>query len=351
MKTVSITATAEGTGKTGIALALGRIAQDRGRAVGYMKPKGTRLEGGVGAVRDRDPAFARELLGLESATDDVEPIVYSPTFVEGAVRGQEDVAALHRRVEAAFDTLSTGRDLMLVEGADTLVTGGIIDMTDRDIATSLDAEVVLVAGFEQFSDLDDLLGAIDAIGDRFAGVLFNGVDSTARDRLEQDAIPFLEQRGYPTLGVLPHERELAGVTVAELAAELGAQQLTEVDSEAFVERFVVGAMSGDEALRYFRRTRNAAVITGGDRSEIHTAAIEAPGVTCLVVTGGHRPSSSVLGKARQAGLSVIAVTGDTLTAVERAEGVVRSGRVRDAETVRQMRGLLEEHADVDAILQ
>jgi len=41
---------------------------------------------------------------------------------------------------------------------------------------------------------------------------------------------------------------------------------------------------------------------------------------------------------------------DTLTTVERAEDVVRSGRTRDADTVDRMQRLLSDHAAVDSIL-
>jgi len=140
------------------------------------------------------------------------------------------------------------------------------------------------------------------------------------------------------------------VTIAELADELGASVLVDNGQDGYVERFTVGAMGSDSALRHFRRTRDAAVITGGDRAEIHTAALEAPGVRCLILTGGHRPSSAIVGQASEKGVPILAVQTDTLTTVERAEDVVRSGRTRDADTVDRMQRLLSDHAAVDSIL-
>ena len=350
MNTLSITAIEEGTGKTAITLALGLVAQDRNMSVGYMKPKGTRLQSHVGKIVDRDPMLAAELLDLDDSLSDLEPIVYSPTFIENAVREQTVSSELQQRVQTVFTDLSTDRDLMLVEGAGRLTTGGIIELTDAEIAELFDSNVLLVCEFQQLGDLDEILAAVGDIGDRLSGIVFNRVRDIELDRLEDHAIPFLEARGCPVLGVLPHQRDLAGVTVEELTDEIGATQLTTGDSDAFVERFLIGAMGGDEALRYFRRTKNAAVITGGDRSEIHAAAIEAPGVTCLIVTGGHRPASTVLGKAEQAGLPVLAVTADTLSTVERGEEVVRGGRTQDPKTVYKMRELLESHAEIDEIL-
>ncbi|SDY07844.1 phosphotransacetylase family protein [Halobellus clavatus] len=348
--TLLVTSMEESTGKTAVTLALGRLAQDRGLSVGYMKPMGTRLQSNVGKTLDEDPMLARELLDLDSEMHQMEPIVYSPTFIDGAIRGQEDPEELAGVVEGHFADLAAGTDLMLVEGGGSWTTGGIVELTDPDVAARLDASVLLVADYEQPGSVDDVLAAADAFGDRLAGVLFNGVADAVFDELEQEVVPFLESRGVPVIGIVSRERDLAGVTVDALAAELGAEDLVSGDRDAYVERFLVGAMGGDAALRYFRRTKNAAVITGGDRSEIVTAALEAPGVNAIILTGGHRPTPAVLGNAEEKGVPILLATGDTLSVVDRAETVVNTGRARDAETIDRMRDLLNDHADVDALL-
>ena len=348
--TTLVTATGEHAGKTAITLALARLAADRDESVGYMKPKGTRLQSNVGKTLDQDPMLAREVLGLDAEMHQMEPVVYSPTFIEGAIRGTEDVDALHARVREEFEELAADRDQMFVEGGGDWTTGGVVDLTDADVADLLDARVVLVAGYETPGDLDEVIAAAETFGDRLAGVVFNKVSDTAFESLDQDGIPFLESEGITVFGAIPRQRELAGVTVGDLADELGAELLTDSPTDAFVERFLVGAMGGDEALRHFRRARDAAVLTGGDRADVQTAAIDASGVKCLVLTGGHRPSGAVLGKAAEAGKPVLALNTDTVTAIDRAESVVRGGRTRDARTVETMRGLLSDHVDVDGIV-
>ncbi|GAA0547159.1 phosphotransacetylase family protein [Halorubrum ejinorense] len=348
--TTLVTATGDSTGKTAITVALARLAADRGRSVGYMKPKGTRLQSNVGKTLDQDPMLAREVLDLDTEMHQMEPVVYSPTFVQGAIRGTEDADALSERVREEYDGIAADHDQVFVEGGGRWTTGGVVDLTDVDVAELLDARVVLVAEYGSPNDLDEVLAAADAFGDRLAGVVFNKVTDDAFESLDQDGIPFLESRGISVFGAVPHEKELAGVTVGELADELGAELLTDAPTDAFVERFLVGAMGGDEALRYFRRARDAAVITGGDRADVQTAALEASGVACLVLTGGHRPSGAVLGKAADAGKPVLAVNTDTVTAIDRAEEVVRGGRTRDVRTVDRMAELLGDHVDVDALL-
>ncbi|MFB6102624.1 MAG: phosphotransacetylase family protein [Haloplanus sp.] len=350
MNTVLVTATGESTGKTAIAIALGRYAQSQGRSVGYMKPKGTRLQSQVGKTLDRDPMLARELLGTDDEMHEMEPIVYSPTFVRSALEGREQSDELAARVREGFDAVADDRELVLVEGGGRLTTGGVVDLTDVDVAELLDARVVLVADYGSPPDVDETLAAARRIGDRLAGVIFNRVADAAYDEVETLVAPFLEGKGIPVLGVLPREPELAGVTVADLASELGADLLTAVPTDGVVERFLVGAMSGEEALRFFRRTKDAAVVTGGDRTDIHTAALEAPGVKCLVLTGGRRPPSAILGSAAEKGVPIMLSSADTLSTLERAEDVIHGGRTRDEHTVDVMGDLLVDHADVDALI-
>ncbi|MHB9286228.1 phosphotransacetylase family protein [Halobacteriales archaeon Cl-PHB] len=351
MNTILVTSTEEGTGKTAISIALARLAQDRDGSVGYMKPKGTRLRSAVGKTRDDDPLLAKELLGIDAALHELEPVVYTPTFVEGVLRGQETPEELRDRVADAFEDLSLDRDLMVVEGGGDLYTGGLVDLDDADVADVLDATVVLVARYSEPRDVDDVLAAADRLGDRLGGVLFNVVPETAMDELVEDVMPFLDGKGIPTLGAIPRDVSLAGVTIDELADNLGAQVLAgESGTDATVERFGVGAMSADAALEQFRRLRNAVVVTGGDRSDVQTAALEASGVKCLVLTGGFRPPGTVVGTADKRGVPVLLVQSNTRTTVDRIEDVLRTGRTRNEASVDRMADLLSESIDLDVLL-
>lgn len=349
-KPTLVSSTTESTGKTGVALALAREAQERGEEVGYMKPKGTTLESAVGKTLDKDPMVAREALGVEDEVHEMEPVVYSPTFVEQAVSGKVNEEELHREVTDAYEDIAEGRDAVFVEGGDVYTTGGTVNMTDAGVAEMLDARVVLIAEFDGHGSADDVLAAADAFGNRLEGVVFNAVESADFDDVEDVLVPFLERRGVPVHGVIPWERDIAGVTVADLRDRLNATALTDAPQDAYVERFLVGAMSGEEALRQFRRTKDAVVVTGGDRADVQGAALEAPGVRCIVLAGGLEPPSAVVSKAQEKGVPLLSVDRDTLAALGEMEEVVKEGRRIDASTVEEVRELLVNHADVDALL-
>lgn len=350
MQPLLLSTTEDGTGKTAIALALGQIAQSRDQSVGYMKPKGTRLQSHLGKTIDRDPLFATELLGLDESVETLEPIVYSPTFIQGILRGHDNPGALRDRVVETCGALTDDHDILIIEGGGTLDDGAIIGLSDPELARLVDARVVMTVQYDGSEDIDRTYAAAQRFGDQLEGVLFNAVGDTEVDELEGDVAAFLESHDVPVLGVVPRKRELAGVPVEQFASELGAEVLVEEGMDRLVERFLIGAMGREAAAAHLRRTRSAAVITGGDRADIQSVAIEAPGVSCLVLTGGHRPSEAILGRAASADMAVLSVTADTRTIVDRAEAIVRGGRTRDEEAVTIMRSLLEDHADVETLL-
>lgn len=350
MDPLLLTTTEDSTGKTAIALALAQIAHDRGLTVGYMKPKGTRLQSHLGKTVDRDPIFAAELLDLDEPIETLEPIVYSPTFIQGVLRGHDDPAAIRTRVAETCAELGASHDVLIVEGGGHLDAGAILRLSDPELATLIGARVVLTARYSEPADIDRTVAAARRFGEELTGILFNAVGDTEMDDLAGDVSPFLEAEGIPVLGIIPRRRELAGVPVDQFARDLGAELLVDEGMDRLIERFLIGAMGREAAAAHLRRTRSAAVITGGDRADIQSVAIEAPGVECLILTGGHRPSEAILGRAASAGMPVLLTSADTRTIVDRAELIVRSGRTRDAESVGLMQDLLESHADVDSLL-
>ena len=98
----------------------------------------------------------------------------------------------------------------------------------------------------------------------------------------------------------------------------------------------------DSAIGYFRRKSNKAVITGGDRGDIHLAALETS-TRCLILTGNLRPSVRVLGKAAEEGVPVILVKEDTLTTTERVEAAIGHVRLSSPKQVARLRETKDEY--------
>ncbi len=349
-ETILLTGLAEGIGKTAITLGIGRHAQNRGLTVGYMKPLGTRLRTRDGILIDEDLPLAARTLGLESDPTALSVVTYSETLQTELLRGQTDPATLQNELQDRAETLGADRDLLLVEGSGTDQRGRMLNLTDPELATQLDARVVLVGRYRDPSDIDPVMAAADTYGDRLAGIIFTDVSADAIESLRTDGIPFLESAGYPVLGSIPHVDELAGITVADLATELGAELIADTGTAGLVETVLIGAMGAETALRHFRRVENAAVVTGGDRADIQTAAIETAGVTALVLTGGHQPPTAVRKLARERSVPILLVQTDSRTATDRIETIISRGRTHREAAIDRMTALLDDHVELTAIL-
>jgi hypothetical protein len=79
-----------------------------------------------------------------------------------------------------------------------------------------------------------------------------------------------------------------------------------------IERFCVGTMDVEHALRIFRGIPRKAVVTGGFRTDIQLAALETD-TLALVLTGGVAPHDIILAKAREKGVAVLKVAEDTFS--------------------------------------
>jgi len=82
---------------------------------------------------------------------------------------------------------------------------------------------------------------------------------------------------------------------------------------------LVGAMSAEAALTYFRRRTNKAVITGGDRADIQLAALETS-TSCLILTGNLYPSPVVLNRADELDVPLLLADMDTVSAIDIVAG-------------------------------
>ena len=241
-------------------------------------------------------------------------------------------------------------DVLILEGGGGLREGYVVGLPTPSVAATLGSVVLLVVTYkDEVCLLDDILAGKTRLGDPMQGVLINRVPEEAMSFVQDMAVPYLEKRGIPVIGVLPEVRSLAALTVQELIDVLGAEVLTNVvNPNGIVENITVGAMTAEAALSHFRRQRNMCVVTGGDRTEIQLVALETS-TTCLVLTGNMRPSSIIIKQADQSGIPILLVRDSTMETVERIDEIFGKTRLGQTAKLQQFEQLLAKHADFKRI--
>jgi BioD-like phosphotransacetylase family protein len=343
-----IASTDTASGKTALCLGLGKRLQSDGFSVGYMKPISLSAHRLEGSMVDEDAQFIKKELQLAEPISDLVPIPLDPQAVESIMRKQKWLDYPKRLLEV-FSRVSKGKDVMLVEGVDRLSAGGLIRLPANEVCRLLDAKSLTVVRYTGLLSLDAVLFYRRVLGDPMIGAVMNGVPQRLMESADAVAKPYLQKEGILVYGVLPEDRFLMSVSVKELAEALEAEIVTRPDKgEELVQNLMVGAMTADVALSYFRQKPNKAVITGGDRSDIQLAALQTS-TNCLILTGNLHPQDMIKGVAQEMGVPIVVSKYDTLTTIEIVEGFFGKSRFQQEKKTQRFQELLSEHFDFTSL--
>ncbi len=346
MKALYVTSLHTFSGKTALCLGLGLRFQAEGYKVGYLKPLSTHPWQVTCGTTDEDADFVRKVLHLVENPCDLVSVVLNQDLLmqELAGKGSQDLLA---KVKEDFERVAVGKDVVLLEGGASLREGFSVGLGTPVVAQALDAPALAVTPYlDRMSFMDDCLVGSLRLGDRLVGVVANKVPGEEMDFVVNVAAPYLEQRGIPLLGALPHREQLQAISVGELADVLQGEFLCLPDKgDVLIERMIVGAMNVEQALPRIRRVSGAkAVITGGDRADMQLVALETA-TKCLVLTGHLRPVPEVLRRAEESGVPVLLVRGSTMETVGAIEQVFGKTRLGQSAKLDQFEKLLIEHFD------
>ena len=348
MTAIAIISSERYSGKSSLAVGLALELRDRGLSVGYMKPVGSYPIKVDDKRVDEDAYFVKEALGLTDSLSDMTPFFLTWETLKRYMRKRPGNP--RATVKRCYERLSTGKDIMLLEGAHNFIHGRILGLSSLELSGLLDAGLLLLDTFDEDLTTDRILSAGDYFGDIFLGVVLNWVPERRRSFVENQLSRFLEEQGISLFGSLPTDRVLRSISVNDLAEALDGQIICAPgEREELVESMMVGAMGQEQALRLFRERSNKVVVTGGDRPDIQLAALQTP-TKSLILTGGRRPTPQVIGQAEEMRVPIILVNHDTATTVEMVEAAMGRQKVHGPEKIDRIRGFIREHLDLDALL-
>jgi BioD-like phosphotransacetylase family protein len=335
------------SGKSAIILGMAHQFKEKGLDITYGKPVGTCLGDTSVNVVEEDVLFIAQTLDLSKNRVLSTLLSLDEATIARRISGVDQTNYHHLLQE--YIQVSTG-ELVLLEGAGTLEEGSLFDLALPQIAQNLDASVVLVTRFRSGLVVDALLSAKQRLGDRLTGVLINDIPVDRLEMATTQIKPFLEHHEIDVLGLLPHNELLRSVSVGELVHQLDAEVLCRADRmELMVESLKIGAMNVNSALGYFRKGRNMAVVTGGDRTDIQLAALETS-TQCLILTGHLPPSPAVLSRAEDLEVPILSVDLDTLTTVEIIDRAFGQVRLHEPIKVQAICQMMAAHFDIDRLL-
>ncbi len=343
MKSLYVTSVERNSGKTGVCLALGLHFQEDGFKAGYIKPLSLMPWSTGEKAADEDAGYAKKILKLDEDDHELSPVIITPDSLVELLSENKKVD-LMAKVKQASEKAGDGKDILLLEGGNSLREGYAVGLPTPAVAEELGSFALAIIRYrDHVQVMDDTLAAQLRLGRALTGIILNRVPKDARYFVEEIAAPHLEDLGVSVYGILPEVSSLESITVQELSEALDAEVLTKfMNGQALVERLTVGAMTAETAMKTFRKQSRQAIITGGDRTDIQMAALETS-ATCLILTGNLRPSPLVIKQAEEFGVTVLLTRGNTMESIQKIERVFGKTRLGQANKLKEFRKLMDEH--------
>ncbi|MEW6068641.1 MAG: phosphotransacetylase family protein [Nitrospirota bacterium] len=343
MISLYVGSTAGYSGKTLVSMGLAYKLKEDGLRIGYIKPVGILPVKVNDILTDNDAWRIYRALELKDPISEICPVVLTQELmVKGLLK---DIKGLMGKIEKAYQMLSADKDILIVGGYGSIYTGNILGIQGVKVINRLKSKVVIVVKYEGEYVVDYILQAKKDLGNNFIGVILNKVAYEYKQSVNDYIVPFLNRKGVDIIGIIPHDSVVGSITVEELNEMLGGKILCcHARLDNLVENFLIGAMQVDKAIEYFKKTRNNAVIAGGDRSDIQLSAIES-GSVCLILTGDLYPNEIILSRAEEKNIPILVVRDDTYTVAKKLERLSVRLRLRDKAKIDRGMKLITENVN------
>jgi BioD-like phosphotransacetylase family protein len=324
-----VTSLQAGAGKTAVCAGLAKHLQAGGKKVGYFKP----LVAAIGEeAADSDAEFIRKVLGLKEAAADLCPVI--------AREGLAD------KIKTAYDKIAKDKDVVIVEGVWRLRPGAKPIEPAAEVAGALGARIIAIEPYSEGLTGAKLAADYGDFGESLLGVIVNKVPLKVLEIVSERL-----SGGVAVLGVLPEDRVLFGLTVGEIAEQVGGEILNDAQkSDEVVENLMLGGMIIDPGPDYFGRRANKAAILRSDRPDMQLAALETSS-RCLVLSGGVKPTYRVRTHAEEKGIPLILTKNDTNSIVNTIELTLGKPRFNQEKKLPRLLEIMEKHFDFGAVEQ
>ncbi len=311
------------TGKTMVAIGLAARLRDMGKSVAYFKPIGEKKYGDNGTPYDDDARLMRMLLKMDAKEPCICPILRTVTAFEELLRTGRD--ALLKKIHECYKTVIQDAEYVLIEASASPWDLLHIGLSGPQIARELGASVICLVNFQNTNAVDDVLLNRDFFrhyGIETIGVVLMMVPPMFKSVVRDVITPLLNEAGVRVCGVVYQNRELFSPTIRDILHALEGQMITGEDKlDLVIDRFMIGSMAPENALKWFREAHDKAVITSGDRADLCLAALETD-TNLLILTGGMGPDIRTVARAKELGVPIMMTSKDTYTTGQTVDSLV-----------------------------
>ena len=208
---IFITATSQHIGKTTTTLGLIALLKKADINVGFCKPVGQTFVEYEGTKVDKDAYLFSQMLGFELDPNLHSPVVLAPGVTTAFLRNPT-AFPFRERIQRAAAILQERHEVVVYEGTGHAGVGSIVDLSNAEVASMLNASVVMVVEAGLGDTIDRMNANLALFREKkvnVLGVIINKVRPEKMDFIREMLNIKLTQMGIPLLGLLPYDRSMS----------------------------------------------------------------------------------------------------------------------------------------------
>jgi BioD-like phosphotransacetylase family protein len=360
LKNIFISAIHQNAGKTTLSLGLFKNFQERKIKTAFMKPVGQETVTYEEKSIDKDTYLIGEVYHCKKYIKDMSPITVGRGYTEKYIM-EPQKQQLQEKIFKSFQTITRGKDAIIVEGTGHAGVGSVIDCSNADVASLLGSKAIIISGGGIGRAIDEIMlnkALFDQRNVPVLGVIINKVLPDKLDKIRSIVSKGLERKGIKLLGAIPETELLSAPTVEQVRERLDLKVFSgEENLRTRVYDAIVAAMEPYNMIGHLRD--GALVITSGDRVDNMLVAVssyllqqgKAVKVAGLILTGGLTPDHKIAGLLKDSRIPVLYCDQDTYTIAAAIENMTPKIQKTDRDKILEARRLVKDYVDVDFILE
>lgn len=358
-KRIFIAATRQNDGKTTLSLGLISLFKKRFENIGFIKPIGQRYLVEQGYNIDEDSLLIEDIFGIPCNLKDMSPVAIERGFTHKYIENPCN-KALKQQVLDAFEKVSKGNEMVVIEGTGHAGVGSVFDMSNAVVAKMLDAKVVIVSSGGIGRPIDEVMLSVplfEKVGVEIAGVIINKVQTNKYRKINDLVKKGFKYHGLNVLGVIPYIKMLDMPTMTHIYSEFKGKFISGKNTDLFkpINNIIIGTAKPQTVLREMKE--NNVVIASGDRDDLIKYLLNIVKkkredfLRGFVITCGLMPSRSIRALLEKSDIPALIVEENTYQVITKLDKAIVKIRPEEKDKISTVERLVANHLDIDAILK
>jgi uncharacterized protein len=325
---VYLTSLERNSGKTMLCAGLGKHWTEIGKKVGYLRLCSPDETGSS----EEDTLFMDRLLNLPDPIESYRAVVNAAEPVS---------------IKQIYSKISQDKDVVLIEGLPLNISFNVVE--------ALRARVIILHDYS--ADLRALLAEYKKLGSVLLGIVVNKVPLKIVSSWQSLYSADLTDAGIDLLGVIPENRILMTLSIADLAEGMQGKILNNPEKASdLIENLMIGSSTFDRGQAYYTRKSNKAVILWGERPGFRKAALAnlvlsalQTSTRCVVISHDVTPVPAAAKLAGEKQIPLISAPGTVSELVIRLENVIGRLKFNQEQKLPKLLEILNQNFNFDRL--